>query len=81
MPIRSLLEHFEQLPDPRQEHLGLHLLHTSLTIALCAMLCGVEDFDGMHEFAEGKFDWLRAYPNRLDCLKVMRAQAKCSIAR
>ncbi len=58
MPTRSLLQHCEQLPDPSREHLRLHLLHTILTIALCAMLCGIKDFEGMQEFAEDKFNWL-----------------------
>ena len=59
MSSRSILEHFETLPDPRISRCRLHPLHTILTIILCAMLCGIEDIEGMQEWAEDKWEWLR----------------------
>ncbi len=63
MPDCSLIEHFADLPDPREERAKRHPLINVLVIALCAMLCGAEDFVAMHDFGIAKQEWLQ---ERLD---------------
>jgi predicted transposase YbfD/YdcC len=63
MPICSLVEHFADLPDPRDERAKRHPLINVLVIALCALLCGAEDFVAMHDWGQAKHDWLQ---ERLD---------------
>ena len=44
--------YFAELPDPRRETRNqLHLLHDIVTIVLCAVLSGVEDWVGREGFA------------------------------
>ena len=40
----SVAAHFAELPDPRINRRKRHLLADILTIALCAVLCGADDF-------------------------------------
>lgn len=56
----NITAHFAQLPDPRGQSNGLrHRLLDILLIALCAVLCGAENFTDMEEFGEAKEEWLR----------------------
>lgn len=55
----SLIEHFQDIPDPRIERNRDHPLINILFIALCAMLCGAEDFVAFEEFGNAKIAWLR----------------------
>ncbi len=55
----SVAAHFAALPDPRVERTKPHRLRDTLTIALCAVVCGADDFVGMVTFAEAKESWLR----------------------
>jgi predicted transposase YbfD/YdcC len=57
----SIAAHFAALPDPRVERTKQHHLLDILTIALCAVLCGADDFVGMVTFAEAKERWLRGF--------------------
>jgi predicted transposase YbfD/YdcC len=58
MPSCSLLEHFQNMPDPRTGPALRHPLLSILFCSLCAMLCGAEDFVAFQEFTQIKFDWL-----------------------
>ena len=57
----SITRHFADLPDPRVARTRQHRLLDILTMALCAVRCGAEDFVGMVTFAEAKADWLRTF--------------------
>jgi predicted transposase YbfD/YdcC len=57
----SISAHFAALPDPRVERTKEHRLLDILSIALCAVLCGADDFVGMVTFAEAKEGWLRTF--------------------
>jgi predicted transposase YbfD/YdcC len=57
----SITAHFAALPDPRVARTRQHRLLDILTIALCAVLCGADDFVGMVTFAEAKEGWLRTF--------------------
>jgi predicted transposase YbfD/YdcC len=55
----SLVEYFADLPDPRIERTKRHLLVDIVVIALCATLCGADDFVGMAQWARVRESWLR----------------------
>ena len=58
MPTLSLREHFADLPDPRTDRAKRHPLLNVLFIALCALLCGAEDFVAMEAWGNAQRDWL-----------------------
>ena len=49
------------MTDPRKCKGKRHSLHTILTVAIMAVICGNEDFEGMEEFAICKRDWLSQF--------------------
>jgi len=57
----ALLDHFADLPDPRVERTKRHPLTDILFIAMCAIVCGANDFVGMEEFGKAKKAWLKKY--------------------
>lgn len=62
----SIMEHFADLPDPRINRTKLHLLSDILVIALCAVICGADDFVEIVLFGRAKEAWFRerlALPN------------------
>jgi predicted transposase YbfD/YdcC len=57
----SLVDHFAELPDPRLDRTKQHLLIDLVTIALCAVLCGADDWVEVAAFGRGKEKWLRRF--------------------
>jgi predicted transposase YbfD/YdcC len=57
----SITEHFADLPDPRLPRCQLHSLHDILTIALCAVLVGADDFVAIEVFGQAREAWLRTF--------------------
>src|SRR5215207_1316323 len=57
----SISEHFATLKDPRSEQGKDHLLVDILTITLCAVICGADDWVAVATFGETKADWLRTF--------------------
>lgn len=55
----SVAAHFAELPDPRVNRRKRHLLPDILTIALCAVLCGADDFVEIELFGRLKKDWFK----------------------
>jgi predicted transposase YbfD/YdcC len=58
---RSIAEQFAALPDPRKNKGKRHPLIVILTIAVMAVICGNDDFEGMEVFAESKRPWLETF--------------------
>ena len=58
---KSLLDHFEHLPDPRISRTRYHDLIDVLVIAVCTLLCGGETFNDMEDFGHAKLDWFRSF--------------------
>ena len=56
----SLVEHFEELEDPRVERTKLHQLRDIIVIAICAVICGADNWVEIEEFGRAKRDWLEA---------------------
>lgn len=55
-----LVEHFEQIEDPRIDRTKLHPLSDLLTIALCSTLAGGTTWEDMQEWAAAQDeDWLK----------------------
>ena len=57
----SIVVCFDDLEDPRVLRSRLHELADILTVALCAMLCGAEDWESIASWGRIKLDWLRKY--------------------
>jgi predicted transposase YbfD/YdcC len=60
-PKLSLIEHFQDLPDPRVVRRCDHDLIDVLVIALCCLLCGGEGFNDMEDFGQAKHDWFKTF--------------------
>jgi len=52
---------FADLPDPRRAQGRRHKLKDILAIALCAVVCGADDFTEIEEFGETREAWLRQF--------------------
>lgn len=62
MPAISvrLADHFEELTDPRRREPVYPLLNI-VTIAICAVVCGADDFVSIAEYGEKKKKWLAQF--------------------
>ena len=60
--IEELLVELSGIEDKRQQWGNLrHKLTDILFIILCAIMCGMEDIDGIAIFGEERQEWLRKY--------------------
>lgn len=57
----SLAQAFAGVADPRVLGRSKYVLVEMLVIAVCAMVCGVEDFVGIEAWANERIDWLRRF--------------------
>ncbi len=53
--------HFAALPDPQVDRTNQHRLLDILSMALCVVLCGADDFVGMATFAAVKVPWRQTF--------------------
>jgi predicted transposase YbfD/YdcC len=60
-PARTLDECFRPMKDPRIERNKLHKLIDILTIAVCALVSGADNFTEIEEFGNSKIEWLRGF--------------------
>ena len=60
-PWTSIEQHFATLTDPRVERTRVHRLGELVTIALCAVLCGADDWVAVETFGHAKEAWLRTF--------------------
>ena len=60
-PTASISEHFASLEDPRIERTKLHQLLDILVIAICAIICGADDWVEVELFGNAKLTWLRTF--------------------
>jgi predicted transposase YbfD/YdcC len=60
-PSGRLSEHFEDLPDPRIDRTKLHKLLDIVLIAICAVICGADDWVEVAMFGEAKEVWFRTF--------------------
>ena len=57
----TLGEHFAELEDPCVERRRLHKLVDILTIGICTVICGGDDYPSMQAFGKAKEAWLRTF--------------------
>lgn len=57
----TLIEHFSELEDPRELGKVRHNLIDIVTIALCGVICGANDWVGVETFGKAKEKWLRSF--------------------
>ena len=58
MPSLSIVDAFEDLPDPRLDRTKRHQLTDILVITLCGAICGVDNWVEMERFGRAKQKWL-----------------------
>ena len=61
LPRTSISEHFATLTDPRVERSKAHLLVEIVTIALCGVICGADDWVAVEAFGREKAAWLGTF--------------------
>src|SRR2546422_470178 len=61
LPATSISEHFATLTDPRVDRSKTHLLVDVITIALCGVICGADDWVAIETFGRTKIAWLRTF--------------------
>jgi len=53
--------HFATLPDPRRRKVT-HPLINFIVIAICAVICGADDFVAIADFGRRKRTWIKQHP-------------------
>jgi len=64
MPQRrtaSIVDHFGELEDPRIERQKQHQLLDVIVIAICAVLCGADDWVAIETFGKAKEAWFKQF--------------------
>lgn len=57
----SILTHFANLDDPRDERGKEHRLLDIIAIAICAVMCGAESWVDIEQYGAAKQEWLRTF--------------------
>ena len=57
-PKISLLDHFAKLTNPRIDRTKEHKLIDILTIAICGMLSGTDNWVAIEQYGNSKEEWL-----------------------
>jgi predicted transposase YbfD/YdcC len=57
--LRSLADHFDDLPDPRLDRNKEHALLDIIVIAVCGILAGCDSWADVERFGRAKSDWLK----------------------
>lgn len=61
MKETTIHKHFDKLKDPRINRTKKHPLINVLFIALCAVICGAEDFASIERFGKARREWLSQF--------------------
>ena len=57
----TVMDHFQDLEDPRIERSKRHGLLDIITIAICAVICGADSWVYVEMFGKSKEDWFRSF--------------------
>lgn len=60
-PLEQLRRRFSALEDPRVERTKLHQLMDIVTIAICAAICGADDWTEIELFGESKLEFFKSF--------------------
>lgn len=59
-PVATITEYFSKLKDPRRYN-KRHLLHDIIVIAICAAICGADDWVAVEDFGKAKQSWFEKF--------------------
>lgn len=59
-PAGAITEQFAKLDDPRRYN-RRHLLLDVVIIAICAVICGADDWEAVEEFGHAKYEWFKSF--------------------
>ena len=59
-PVATITEHFSELKDPRRYN-KWHPLHDIIVIAICAAICGADDWVAVEDFGKAKQSWFEEF--------------------
>ena len=71
-----LQDHFAELADPRRREVTYPLVNI-VVIAVCAVICGADDFVAIARFGNTKRDWSRSFWISLSAFLRTTAWALC----
>jgi len=60
-PAASIDQHFANLEDPRVDRTKRHKLLDILVIAICAVICGADNWEEVQLFGEAKEAWFKTF--------------------
>lgn len=60
-PGQTITKHFATLKDPRVDRTKHHSLEALLTIAICAIVCGADDWVAVQAWGKAKRPWLEKF--------------------
>ena len=61
LKAETLFERVGEIKDPRKERTKLHLLKDILVMAVCATICGADNWEEIAEFGESKREWFATF--------------------
>jgi len=61
IPIESLLEAFDEMPDPRNDRTKKHELVDIIVIAICPTIAGAEGWVAVEESGLSRESWFRTF--------------------
>jgi predicted transposase YbfD/YdcC len=61
LPHLAIKNHFRQLKDPRRRHRRKHVLIDIVVIAICAVICGCNDWQQVATFGRERYEWLKRF--------------------
>jgi predicted transposase YbfD/YdcC len=56
----SISTHFASITDPRKYHIRHNLIDV-ITIAICAITCGAQNWVDVEQYGKSKYDWLKLF--------------------
>jgi len=59
-PVATIIEHFSSIEEPRRYN-KRHLLLDIMVIAVCAAICGANDWVAVEAFGKAKLQWLKQF--------------------
>ena len=60
-PKGTILDHFDDLDDPRVERTRRHNLVDIIAIAICATICGADSWVHIELFGRSKLEWFQTF--------------------
>jgi predicted transposase YbfD/YdcC len=60
-PLGEIEKHFSQVTDPRIERTKYHKLIDIIAIAICAVICGAENWVDIEVYGDSKLGWLKTF--------------------